>query len=127
MAREFIKTENAPVPKGPYSQGIRVGNFVFVSGQGPFDPKTGAATGSDVESQTIRTLQNIKAIIEESGFSMHDVVNMTVFLKDVSDFSRTGEVYKDFFGEKAPTITTAEANFVTPGVLITIDAIAYRD
>ena len=127
MVREFIKTKNAPIPKGPYSQGIRVGNFVFVSGQGPFDPDTGKPTGSDVESQTRQTLQNIKAIIEESGFAMHDAVSMAVFLKDVNDFPKIIEIYKDFFGEKAPTITIAGANFVVPGVLVTIDAIAYRD
>ena len=127
MVREFIKTKNAPIPKGPYSQGIRVGNFVFISGQGPFDPDTGEPTGSDVESQTRQTLQNIKAIIEESGFSMQDAVSMMVFLKNVDDFPKMNEIYKDFFREKAPTITIVEANFVVPGVLVTIDAIAYRD
>ena len=127
MVREFIETGNAPKPKGPYSQGIRAGNFVFISGQGPFDPQTGEPTGLDVESQTRQTLQNIEAIIEKSGFSMHDAVSLTVFLKNVEDFAKTNEIYKDFFGEKAPTITIVEANFVAPKVLVTIDAIAYRD
>jgi len=126
MVREYVKTENAPAPKGPYSQGIRVGNFVFVSGQGPFDPKTGKPTDSDVESQTRQTLQNVKAIIERADLSMHDIVRMTVFLKNAADFPKMNEVYKSFFAENPPTRTTVEANFVTPGILVTIDAIACR-
>jgi 2-iminobutanoate/2-iminopropanoate deaminase len=127
MGREFIKTDNAPLPKGPYSQGIKTGNFVFVSGQGPFDPKTGKPASSSVESQTRQTLQNIKAIVEKAGLSMHDVVRITVFLKNAADFSNMNEVYKSFFGDDPPARTTVEANFVTPGILVTIDAIAYRD
>jgi 2-iminobutanoate/2-iminopropanoate deaminase len=127
MVREIIRTKNAPMPKGPYSQGIKVGNFVFISGQGPFDPETGERAGSDVESQTRQTLHNIRAIVEESGFSMRDVVHMMVFLKNVGDFPKTNELYKDFFGERAPTMTIAEANFVAQGILVTIDAIAYRE
>jgi len=127
MRKEFIKTDNAPVPKGPYSQGIKTGNFVFVSGQGPFDPKTGKPTSADVESQTRQTLQNIKAIVEKADLSMGDVVRVTVFLKNAADFSKMNEVYKSFFADGPPTRTTVEANFVTPGILVTIDAIAYHD
>ena len=127
MLRESIRTDNAPVPKGPYSQGIKAGNFVFVSGQGPFDPKTGKPASSDVESQTRQTLQNVKAILEKAGCSMSDVVRMTVFLKNAADFPKMNEVYKSFFDDKSPTRTTVEANFVSPGILVTIDAIAYHD
>ena len=127
MAHEPIRTKDAPVPKGPYSQGIKVGKFVFVSGQGPFDPKTGQPIALDIESQTRQTLQNIKAILENAGYSMADVVNTTVFLKDLSDSQRMNETYKNFFEKNPPTRTTTRADFVTPGILVTIDAIAYRD
>ena len=127
MVKECIHTEKAPVPKGPYSQGIKVGNFVFVSGQGPFDPGTGKVMDSDVVSQTRQTLQNIKAIVEKAGLSMRDVVEVTVFLKNAADFPKIDEVYKGFFGEASPTTRTLEANFVSPGILVTVDAIAYCD
>jgi 2-iminobutanoate/2-iminopropanoate deaminase len=127
MVKGIIQTARAPVPKGPYSQGIRVGNLLFVSGQGPFDPESGKVVGSDVESQTRRTLQNIKAVIEEAGFSMHDVVEMSVFLKSAADFPKMIELYKSFFAETLPAVTTLEANFVSPGVLVTVDAVACRD
>ncbi len=127
MAKEFIRTENAPLPKGPYSQGIKVGSFVFVSGQGPFDPKSGEVRGPDIESQTRRTLENVKAILEKADLSMKDVVATTVFLKHVQDFPKMNEVYKSFFDMNPPARTTSETNFVLPGVLITIDAIAFRD
>jgi 2-iminobutanoate/2-iminopropanoate deaminase len=127
VTHESISTEAAPIPKGPYSQGIKVGKFVFVSGQGPFDPKTGQPVALDIESQTRQTLQNIKAILESAGYSMADVVNTTVFLKDVSDFQRMNETYANFFEKNPPARTTTRADFIIRGILVTIDAIAYRD
>jgi 2-iminobutanoate/2-iminopropanoate deaminase len=127
IVRESIKTENAPTPKGPYSQGLRVDNFVFVSAQGPFDPKSGKLVGSDIESQTRQTLENIRAVIERAGLTINNAVRMTVFLKNAADFQRMNEVYRSFFAENPPTRTTVEANSVSPGILVTIDAIAYHD
>ena len=127
MTKEFIRTPNAPQPLGPYSQGIRTGNFLFVAGQGPIDPKTGKIIATDIETQTSRTLQNIQAILEASGFSMRDVVKVSVFLKNATDFQKMNEVYKTFFSENPPTRTTVEAGFTAPSMLIEIDAIASHE
>jgi len=118
-----VKTSNAPQPAGPYSQGIKVGNLLFVAGQGPTDPKTGQFAGSDIETQTRQVLNNVKSILEAGGFSIRDVVKVSVFLKDANDFKKMNEVYKAFFPENPPTRTTIEAKFVAPGMLIEIDAL----
>jgi len=123
---QFIRTPDAPQPLGPYSQGITAGQFLFVAGQGPANPKTGKIA-SDVETQTRQTLQNVKAIVEASGFSMSDVVKVSVFLKNGSDFQKVNDVYKTFFQNNPPTRTTVEVKFVAPDMLIEIDAIAFRD
>ena len=111
---------------GPYSQGIRAGRFLFTAGQGPADPETGKMA-SDIEAQTRQTLQNVKAIIEAGGFSFDDVVKVSIFLKNASDFKKVNEIYKTFFQNNPPTRTTVEARFVAPDMLIEIDATAYRD
>jgi 2-iminobutanoate/2-iminopropanoate deaminase len=120
-----VRTANAPQPVGPYSQAIKAGPFVFVAAQGPVDPKTGKMA-DDVESQTRQTLLNIKAILEASGSSMADVVKVSVFLKNASDFSKMNDVYKTFFSQNPPTRTTVEAKFAGP-MLVEIDAIAFHD
>ena len=127
MTKKFIKTQSAPQPIGPYSQGIRAGNFLFVSGQGPIDPKTGKMIEADIVKQTHQTLQNIKAIVEDSGLTLSDVVKVSIFLKNASDFQKMNEIYKTFFQENPPTRTTVQAEFVSPGMLIEIDAIACRE
>jgi 2-iminobutanoate/2-iminopropanoate deaminase len=127
MSKQFLRTNNAPAPVGPYSQGIKVGNFVFVSGQGPFDPKTGKIVGNDIKSQTRQTLENIKGIVEASGFAISDVVMVSVFLKAPEHFDGMNEVYKTFFPDKPPTRTTVAAGFVALGMLIEANAMAYRE
>jgi 2-iminobutanoate/2-iminopropanoate deaminase len=127
MSKEFIKTQNAPTPLGPYSQGIRTGNMLFISGQGPIDPKTGKMSTEDIQTQTRQTLQNVKAIVEASGFSLSDLVKVSIFLKNSSDFQKMNEVYATFFPNNPPTRTTVQAGFVASGMLIEIDAIACRE
>lgn len=100
---------------------------MFVAGQGPIDPKTGKMVGADIETQARLTLQNMKAIVEAAGFSLRDVVRVSVFLKNANDFQRMNDVYKTFFPEGPPVRTTVEAGFVAPGMLIEVDAIAYRE
>jgi 2-iminobutanoate/2-iminopropanoate deaminase len=112
---------------GPYSQGVKAGNFLFVAGQGAADPKTGRMAGEGIETQTRQTLTNIKGIVEASGFSMRDVVKVSIFLKNMDDFKKANEVYKTFFPEDPPARTTAEARLPVQGMLIEIDAIAYRE
>lgn len=127
MSKEFIKTQNAPNPLGPYSQGIRTGNMLFISGQGPIDPKTGKMSTEDIQTQTGQTLQNVKAIVEASGFSLSDLVKVSIFLKNSSDFQKMNEAYATFFPNNPPTRTTVQAGFVASGMLIEIDAIACRE
>ena len=85
MTKNIVRTADAPPPVGPYSQGISVGKLLFVAGQGPFDPKTDQVVANDIESQTRRTLENIKAVVEASGFTLRDVVVVNVFLKNPDD------------------------------------------
>ena len=125
--RQLVRTPNAPQPVGPYSQGVKAGNFLFVAGQGPNDPKTGHMAGEEIETQTRQTLMNIKGIVEASGLSMRDVVKVSIFLKSVDDFKKVNEIYKTFFPEDPPARTTVEAKLPVQGMLIEMDAIAYRE
>ena len=109
--------------KGPYSPGLRVGDFVFVSSQVPIDPETGEVTGETIEEQTRRTLNNVKAVLEAAGAGMDDCVKVTVHLQDISEFDRFNEVYSGFFGDPKPTRTTVESGL--SGVRVEIDAIAH--
>ena len=124
--KQLVRTPNAPQPIGPYSQGVKAGNFLFVAGQGGADPKTGTMA-EGIEAQTRQTLANIKGIVEASGFSMRDVVKVSIFLKNMDDFKKLNEVYKTFFPEDPPARTTVEAKLPAQGMLIEIDAIAYRE
>lgn len=124
--KQLVRTPNAPQPLGPYSQGVKAGNLLFVAGQGAADPKTGQIA-EGIETQTRQTLANIKGIVEASGFSMRDVVKVSIFLKNMDDFKKVNEVYKTFFPEDPPARTTVEAKLAAQGMLIEIDAIAYRE
>ena len=122
--KQLIRTPNAPQPIGPYSQGVKAGNFLFVAGQGGADPKTGTMA-EGIEAQTRQTLSNIKGIVEASGFSIRDVVKVSIFLRSMDDFKNVNEVYKTFFPEDPPARTTVEAKLPGQEMLIEIDAIAY--
>ncbi len=122
MAKKQIQTDQAPTPGGPYSQGLRVGDFIFVAGQGGSDPKT-RKMGETIEEQTRQTLENIKAILEAGGASMADVVKSTVHLSDMSLFSRFNAVYAPYFPDPKPVRTTVGSTL--PGMLVEIDVIAY--
>jgi 2-iminobutanoate/2-iminopropanoate deaminase len=123
--KEVIKTDKAPAAIGPYSQGYKAGDYIFVSGQGPLDPQTGKVKGDTIEEQTRQTLENIKAILQANGASMKDVVKVTVVLTDLSNFKPMNEVYKTFFSEPFPARITYGASLALTGMLVEIDAIAY--
>jgi 2-iminobutanoate/2-iminopropanoate deaminase len=115
-----VRTDKAPAPKGPYSQGRRVGNLLFVAGQGPFDAK-GNLVGTTIVEQTKATLANVKAIVEAGGATLADVVKVNVYLTDLADFAAMNEVYASFFPEPYPVRTTVQAGLL--GFLVEIDAV----
>jgi len=123
---QIVKSPNAPQPIGPYSQGVIVDGFLFVSGQGAMDPKSGRIVGSDIESQTRQTLTNVKSIVEAGGMSMRDVVRVSVYLKNMKDFKQMNEVYKSFFNEAPPARTTVQVELPLPEMLVEIDVVAHR-
>ena len=123
MIKEIIFTEKAPKPVGPYSQAIRSGDFVFVSGQIAIDPESSKVVEGGIETQTTQVLENIKNILESVDLSLTDVVKTSVFLSDISDFQAFNRVYSKYFEKDPPARTTVQSNLMV-GVLTEIDAIA---
>jgi 2-iminobutanoate/2-iminopropanoate deaminase len=124
---EFIATDNAPKPAGPYSQAVRMGEFLFMAGQLSFDPKSGAIVGASIEEQARQVLDNVKAILVAGGCTLRDVLKVTVYLKRTSDFAGMNNVYKEFFIEKPPARTTVQAEIMNPKALIEVDVVAATD
>jgi 2-iminobutanoate/2-iminopropanoate deaminase len=122
--KKIIYTESAPQPKGPYSQAVSAGRFVFVAGQGPINPKTNQFELGDIKSQTRRTLDNISEILKSAGITMNDVVKCSVFLTNINDFKEMNEVYNEFFYESKPARTTVEVSALPFGIKVEIDVIA---
>jgi 2-iminobutanoate/2-iminopropanoate deaminase len=120
--RKVIRTSEGPQPRGPYSQAIVADGFVFVAGQVPLNPSTNELELGDVGSETRRTLQNIRAILEAAGSSLRDVVRMGVFLADLKDFDAMNAVYGEFFPKDQPARTTVGAQL--PKIKVEIDCIA---
>jgi 2-iminobutanoate/2-iminopropanoate deaminase len=102
MTKDTIISDKLPAPKGPYSPAIRANGFVFVSGQGPLDPKTGEVFRGDIGEQTRLVLENIRAILAAAGSSLHEVVKTNVYLTDIADFAAMNEVYATFFPSEPP-------------------------
>jgi 2-iminobutanoate/2-iminopropanoate deaminase len=125
MPKQQITTTSGASPVGPYSQGLRVGDFIFVSGQGPLDPTTGQVVGDTIEQQTARVLENIRAILEAGGATMADVVKANAYLSDIALFQRYNKVYVTYFPDPKPTRTTVSAQLPLEGILVEIDVIAY--
>lgn len=123
MRKKLVSTDNAPKPKGPYSQAIAYGDFLFVSGQAPIDPKTQEVSGETIEEQATVVLTNLKAIIEEAGFSMKNTLKVTVFLANMSDFKRFNEVYKRFFPMDPPARTCIQAGLPLNNMKCEVDMI----
>jgi 2-iminobutanoate/2-iminopropanoate deaminase len=122
--REVIATPNAPQAIGPYSQAIRAGGFVFVSGQIPLDPASGEIVAGGVAEQTRRVLANLEAILKASGSGLDKVVRTTVYLKDMGEFGAMNDVYGSFFPQSAPARATVEVSRLPKDVRVEIDCIA---
>jgi 2-iminobutanoate/2-iminopropanoate deaminase len=122
--KQIISTNDAPKAIGPYSQGVRVGNFIFVSGQIPIDPSTGEFVSGGIAEQTERVLLNISAVLSASGTSLENVVKTTVFLADMNDFAAMNEVYAKFFSENPPARATVQAARLPRDAKVEIEVIA---
>jgi 2-iminobutanoate/2-iminopropanoate deaminase len=122
--RERIQTDRAPAAIGPYSQAIRAGGFVFVSGQIPIDPATGEFVAGGIGEQTERVLKNLSAVLEAAGSGLGKVVKTTVFLADMNEFSQMNEVYARFFMEAPPARATVAAAGLPRNARVEIEAVA---
>lgn len=122
--KEVIATNQAPTAIGPYSQAIKAGNLLFVSGQIPVDPATGEVVEATIQAQAARSLTNIQNILAQAGGSMDNVVKTTVFLKNMDDFVEMNRVYKTFFTTDCPARSAVQVAKLPKDVLVEIEAIA---
>ena len=125
MRKQPIRTERAPAAIGPYSQAIKAGGFLFISGQIPIDPETGQVVQGDIAAQAERVLHNIRNIVDDSGATLQDIVRTTVFLRDMNDFAAVNEVYGKFFSTEPPARVTVEVSRLPKDVSIEIEAVAW--
>lgn len=121
-----ISTQNAPAAIGPYSQAIEVNGFVYVSGQLPIDPATGAFPEGGVKEQTRQSILNVKAILEEAGLALSNVVKTTVYLADMGDFAAMNEVYSQFFAQPFPARSAIAVKALPKGALVEVEVVAAR-
>ena len=126
-AKTAIHSSDAPAAIGPYSQAIRIGNFVFTSGQVALDPASGQLIAGGIEEQTHRAIQNLQAVLEAAGLQLANIVKTTVYLKDMSHFAAMNTVYGEYFGQRgsaAPARSTVEVARLPKDALVEIDVIA---
>lgn len=124
--KQVIHTDSAPAAIGPYSQAIQTGDFLFVSGQVPIDPETGAVVEGDITVQARQSLNNLKAILNAAGTNMGAVVKTTVFLTDMNDFAAMNEVYAQFFQAPFPARSAVQVGRLPKDAKVEIEAIAKR-
>ncbi len=126
MSNIAIHTDNAPAAIGPYSQAIQAGNTIYVSGQLPIDPATGAFAGNDIAAQTRQSLTNIKSILNAAGADMCDVVKTTVLLADIADFAAMNAVYAEFFSAPYPARAAFQVACLPKNALVEIECVAVK-
>ncbi len=124
MTKKVIQSDRAPKAIGPYSQAIQAGNFLFLSGQIPLDPKTGELVKGEIREQTRQVLDNLKGILNSQKLDMKDVVKITIFLKDMGNFNQVNEVYATYFPSSPPARSTVEVAKLPRDAEIEIEAIA---
>lgn len=124
MKKEIISTKNAPAASGPYSQAVKGGEFIFVSGQIPINPSTGKLLADGVKDQTRQSLENIKAILEAAGSSLAKVVKVSVFLTDMHDFPSMNEIYRQYFTESFPARSCVKISELPVDAKVEIEATA---
>lgn len=122
----IINSKKIPPAIGPYSPAVKVGKILFTSGQLPIDPETGNIVRGDVQKQTKQILENLKILVELYSFTLENIVKTTVFLKDMSDFTKFNQVYAEYFGEKFPARSCVEVACLPKNAAIEIEAIAMK-
>ena len=122
--KTVLSTNPAPAAVGPYSQAIRAGGFLFLSGQLPLDPKSGTIVEEDIETQTRQALTNVKALLAAAGLSLSDVVKTSVFLKDIQDFTKMNGIYAEFFPNEPPARSAFQVANLPRNALVEIESIA---
>jgi 2-iminobutanoate/2-iminopropanoate deaminase len=127
MRRELIQTEKAPRAIGPYAQAIKVDGLLFTSGQIALDPTTGKLIDGDISAQTRRVLENLKAVLESGGSSLNQVVKATVYLTDLSAFSKMNDVYAEYLGHVKPARSTVGVAALPLGASVEIDLVAIAE
>jgi reactive intermediate/imine deaminase len=123
MPKEIISTKNAPQAIGPYSQAVKTGNLIFISGQIPLNPETGDLVSGSIEDEANQVLQNIKSICDAAGYGFEDIVKITIFLTDLGNFTTVNEVMAKHFVEPYPARATVEVSGLPLGVNVEIEAI----
>ena len=126
MSNTAIHTNHAPAAIGPYSQAVQAGNTIYVSGQLPIDPATGAFAGNDITAQTRQSLTNMKNILLAAGADMSDVVKTTVLLADIADFAAMNAVYAEFFTAPFPARAAFQVACLPKNALVEIECVAVK-
>jgi 2-iminobutanoate/2-iminopropanoate deaminase len=124
--KKIIHAENAPKPVGPYSQAVRVGRFLFVSGQVALDPKTGRIEANGIKEQTARVMENIKAVLEAAGYSFNNVIQSNVYLSSMKLFSEFNSEYAKYFEKEFPARATVGTELMSEA-LVEISVVAYKE
>ena len=122
--KEVIQTDKAPSAIGPYSQGIKSGNTIYLSGQIAIDPATGEMVLDDIKSETHQVMKNIKAVLKAAGADLTNIVKTSIFLADMNDFANVNEVYASYFSENYPARETVQVSVLPKNVNVEISVIA---
>lgn len=126
MEKSIISTDSAPAAIGPYSQGVVVGEFLFLSGQIPLDPLSGEMVKGGIEAQTQRVMENLRGILEAQGLGFESLVKTTIFLTNMKEFSKVNEIYGSYFSENPPARSTVEVSRLPREAAIEIEGVALR-
>ena len=124
MIKRSIQTEQAPAAIGPYSQAIRIGDFLYTSGQIALDPESGIFLSGEIEEETEQTLKNISAILQAGGVNFENVIKTTVYMSDLNDFTRMNQIYEKYFSTNKPARACVQVAALPKGAKLEIDAIA---
>ena len=124
--KKIISTDNAPAAIGPYSQAVEAAGLIFISGQLPIDPATGAMAPAEIKAQTEGVIKNLESILKSQGLTLENILKTTVYMADLSQFAQMNEVYAKFFSNNPPARATIEVKALPKAALVEIEAIAAR-